>query len=353
LTTVTVTDRAVTSARVTRTNFLRGGGIALVVFIHASSGPEALDVAALTPSVRVAAGVAVRLATSLAVPIFLLLAFMQLHPTLAGRQDLRRLARRCARILPVYLFWTAVYAVLKLTVGGVRPTAGLIAEYVFLGKAAAHLYFLPLLVVLTASLPIWLWIARRRYLAIAAAAALPLGTSYLDGLPGLSVWAHSLLGILGNSVYAIAALAIVERWGGWEPAGASRRRTLLLFSAAALASGIVLAAHGAAEGLSASPLSASWLVRAARVAFPISTACAVLASRAHLPEWTAPLAPLTLGIYVVHPLLLQPLRMLEARVPLLGGHSSLLAVPNSIVVLAATVAIVLTLMNTRLRKVLA
>jgi peptidoglycan/LPS O-acetylase OafA/YrhL len=340
-------------ARASRLDALRVGAAGLVVFIHASAGPATLSAESATPLSRALAGSAFRLASSLAVPTFLLLAFLQLAPALGARTDLRRVAQRCLRIVPVYLFWTALYAAMKLASGEARATPSVVAQYVLLGSSAAHLYFLPLLLVLTALAPAWIWLARRPALGAAAAIALPVGASYLAGAAGTGVWAHSLLGMAGNAAYAIAGATLALRGRGGEPAPERRRLVFAISFGAALAAGAIVAAHGAAEGLAAAALPATLASRVARVAFPIATLCAVLSSQVRLPGWTATLAPLTFGIYLVHPLVLVPIRMLEARVGHLASHDVLLALPNALLGFAAAGLAVLVLFDTRLRRVLA
>lgn len=340
-------------ARTSRLDALRVGAAGLVVFIHASAGPASLSQDSAEPLTRALAGSAFRLASSLAVPTFLLLAFLQIAPALGARTDLRRVAQRCARIVPVYLFWTALYAAMKLASGGAHATPSVVAQYVLLGSSAAHLYFLPLLLVLTALAPLWIALARRPVLGAAAAIALPLGSSYLSGVAGEGVWIQSLLGMTGNAVYAIAGAALALRWRGGEPAPERRRLVFAVSFGVALAAGAIVAAHGAAEGLAAASLPAPLAARAARVAFPVATLCAVLSSRVRLPGWTATLAPLTFGIYLVHPLVLVPIRMLEARVGHLASHDVLLALPNALLGFAAAALAVLVLLDTRLRRVLA
>ncbi len=342
-------------SRATRLAAVRIAAIGLVVLVHTSTGPADPAFAEAGGASRALADVAYRVGLALAVPTFLLLAFMALHPRLAGARDYRRLVgSRCVRLLPTYLFWTAAYAALKVAAGAARLTPRTLLEYVVLGKSAAHLYYLPLLLGLTALVPAWLALARRPALAAAACALLPLGASYaVEWLEPSGAWAQAALGLAGNAVYAIAGLALVERWGGWEPPPERRALTSAGCLAAALLCGSIVAAHAFAEAGAGAVLLASALTRVARVGFPIASVAAVLSSRLRFPEWTVGLAPLAFGVYLVHPLVAKPLHLLVARVPALADSQLLLGPPMALLALAASFGLVVALMDTRLRRVLA
>jgi len=344
---------AVDRTRPARLATLRVAAIGLVVLVHTSTGPGYPAFRAAGEAERLFSGVTFRLASALAVPLFLLLSFMSLHPRTSGRPRASEVvAGRFRRILPTYLFWTAIYGVLKIAAGGGHGPERL-AEYVLLGASAAHMYFLPLLLVLTALLPVWLLLARRPWLAVLAGASLPLGASYAaDALHLAGPWAQAGLGFLGNGVYAVAGLALVEGWGGWEPPDRWRRPTLLVAAGVTLVAGAALTGHAVAEAGAAAPLPAAFLVRMARVALPIAVTCALLSARARLPAWTIGVAPLVFGVYLVHPFVAKLALAPLARIPALAAHAVVVGPLLAPVVLAASVWLVLALMGTPLRRVL-
>lgn len=347
---IPVVDRG----RGARLGTLRMAAIGLVVLVHTTAGPDAPAFAAASEAERLFAAVAFRLATALAVPIFLLLAFMSLHPRTSGQRDTSAIiASRFRRLAPAYLFWTVVYGALKIASGGGHGPER-IAEYVLLGASAAHMYFLPLLLALTALLPLWLALARRPWLGLAACVALPLGASYALDLSGTTgPWSQAALGLLGSAVYALAALTLVEWWGAWEPPERWRRPTLVLASGLALVAGAALTGQAVAEAAAAASLPAPLLVRVARVAFPIAVTCALLSSRARLPPQTIGLGPLVFGVYLVHPFVAKLALAPLTRIPLLAAHQVALGPLVAPIVLAASLCLVLLLMGTPLRRVLA
>lgn len=339
-------------ARHGRLAAVRLGATFLVVLIHVTGGPDrpALGPGAQAPSL--ANLVVNRLGSSLAVPTFLLLAFMSLHPRLAGERGwARRLRARCVQLAPAYLFWVAVYGAARVVLGGERLTPGTAARYLLLGDAAAHLYFVPLLVALTLLAPAWLWLVRRPALGLAAALALPLGSAALAGAAASAgPLATALDGVAGNACYAIAGLALVEAFGGWEPAPARSAAVFPAALAAALLAAAVVTGHAVAQ-LTAGAVVPPAAATLARVVLPVAALTAVLSSGARVPGWAAGLAPLTFGVYLVHPLLLKPLRALEGRVPALTGHELAFAVPNALLVAIGSFWVVLLLADTRLRRV--
>ena len=62
---------------------------------------------------------------------------------------------------------------------------------------------------------------------------------------------------------------------------------------------------------------------------------------------------ISLGVYLIHPLVGRPVRFLGAHVALLVRNQLFLAVPLSVLVMLATVSVVLLMMDSPLRKVLA
>lgn len=352
---VALSAAAVIPGRAERLASLRLGAISLVVLIHTSVGPANPAFAEASEGARALSAVGYRLASCLAVPVFLLVAFMGMHPRTGGARTYRKtLATRCLRLAAPFLFWTAVYGGVKLASGSVALTPRLLAEYLVLGGAAAHLYFLPLLAALTALLPLWLAIARRPAMAVATCLALPVAASYaVEALRPDDPWRQAAFGLLGTACYAVAGLALVERWRGWEPP--TPYRALLAWAAAALAllAAGVLAGHALEEARASAALSPALAARTARVVFPLATAVALLASRLRPPAWTVGVAPLAFGVYLVHPFLAKGAVLATRHVDLLRGSDLLLGPALGLGVLAASTTLVLWLMGTPLRRVLA
>jgi hypothetical protein len=115
----------------------------------------------------------------------------------------------------------------------------------------------------------------------------------------------------------------------------------------------VLAGHALEEARASAALSPPLAARVARVVLPLATSAALLASRLRPPAWTVGVAPLAFGVYLVHPFLAKGAVLATRHVEFLRGSDLLLGPALGLGVLGASTALVLWLMGTPLRRVLA
>jgi peptidoglycan/LPS O-acetylase OafA/YrhL len=83
---------------------------------------------------------------SFAVPCFVLMAVYLSERSLQSGERFF-LWRRVVRLLPAFLAWTGLYVIARWWIGGIPgPSIQSIAQFIFLGSAALHLYFIPMLI---------------------------------------------------------------------------------------------------------------------------------------------------------------------------------------------------------------
>lgn len=321
---------------------------AAVVLVHAAYPPGHPAMAALPAPAGPLATWAFTLVVTFPVNAFVLLAFAGLAVRLdAGARPGRLLAMVARRMLPVHLFWTAVYLALRAAAAGAPPSPSAVLEGIVLGTAAAHLYFMPVLLALTAAAPLLGWLARTGRRAVAGGAALALAAIGLHALlRGHGPWARAAVGLLGLAPFALAGLALARRWGGVAPPPERRRRILRRAGALAwLAAGALLVP--AFAGRVGSGAVIAW---AAGIVYAVAVPVALLALPGRVPPRVLRLAACSLGVYLVHPIFIQALRLAEARIPALASAPLWLVLPNAALAAALSVAAVLALGRTPLRR---
>jgi surface polysaccharide O-acyltransferase-like enzyme len=295
-----------------------------------------------------AAGVVVGMALNVCVPFFLLtsLSFFWHEVRISGDAG-HACRRRWARLLGPYVAWTVIYFAarcLKLGLQG-RSLRGefMPAHLVTMlgeGGAAVQLYFLPLLALalgLGWALAPWLQRLSGRALAVAAVVSLGvwLGPSWSGGA-GSGPLAHLAARYAGWLVWllpvVLAAAALTHGLAGARP------RRALGWTLLAVAAGLEVA------------IAAGWFY--AWRLHSLVLAALVLAACHHLPmpaataraRWLAPLLRCSLGIFLVHDLVIEAIEFVDARA---GGwltqpYSLGSLLPVSVVVVAVSAAFTLT-----------
>lgn len=324
---------------------------AAVILVHAAYPPGHAALAALPPGGQRAASLAFALVVAFPVNTFVLLSFLGLARRLeAGAAPGQLLRATARRLVPAHLFWTAVYLGARAAATRTLPAPRAVIEAVALGTGAAHLYFTPLLLALTAAAPVLWWLARRPAAAVAGAAAIAVAAVALRVVLGTGTpWARALPGVLGFGPFAVAGLALARAWRGTAPPAARRRRVLSVSAAAgvlaAVSLAVALARAGFVQGLAPHP--AAWV---GGNVYALAVPLALLAIGGAASRTTVRLASWSLGIYFVHPLFVQALRVTEARIPALAGAEVPLVLPNAGLAAVLSVAAVALLVRTPLRR---
>ena len=334
-------------ARDARTRLVAAG---FVVLVHTAYPPGAPALADAAPGTRAALAAAFTLVVAFPVHTFVLLAFLSLRPRVeAGLPASRLVALSARRLVPAHLFWVAVFLGVRALLERALPTPGGVVEGVVLGTAAAHLYFTPMLLVLTACAPLLVPLARSLPRALAAGLALAgLAIALHLALGRDTPWHAAPAGYLGMVPYALAGLALGRAWAGNAPAPVKAGTVALVAGVAALVAGALLVhAALAAEG---APLPLTPGVWVGRLVFALAIPVLVLTVSAPLPGWALRLAPLSLGVYFVHPLVIKAVQLAEARVPALDGLQVALVLPNALLALVLSLGLVAALARTPLRR---
>jgi surface polysaccharide O-acyltransferase-like enzyme len=319
-----------------------------VVLVHSAYPPGHPALAPLSADAYRAQSLAFSLLVAFPVNTFVMLSFLNLAPRVEAGVPGRTLLRTAAhRLVRAHVFWVCVYLSVKALAFHRWPSWRDVVEGVVLGTAAAHLYFTPLLLALTATAPLLFRLARTPRTAIPVAGAVGLCALGLElTLSRPSAWSHAFIGFVGYLPIAVAGLALGRWWRGVAPAP-DRTRTvvrvavpLVLLSAAGLV-------HRSFFGYT-EPASrfAAWL---AANGYALGVPMLLLARRAG-GTWVVRLAPLTLGVYFVHPIFIQGLRVLEARFPALHGSEAALSLPNAALAIPLSFGAVALIARSPLRR---
>lgn len=320
-----------------------------VVLVHAAYPPGSRSLDAAPAAARTLEGLLFRTAVSWPVNAFVLLAFLGMASRLAvgapGRKLLRTALRR---LVPAHLFWVAAFLGARAVQERRLPDPWEVAKGVLLGTAAAHLYFVPLLLALMATA-----LALRRVggsalaAGLLAAAAAAVSASLELTLSRDTEWVRTLLGYLGFVPYALAGLALGRWWGGVAP-GPERARVVAPIAAAS-----VLASIGTLAWLfygpgwpPDSPSLAAWL---ATNGLGLGVPLLILCAGGRPSSRFVLVARHTMGVYFVHPFFVVVLRRLEAGAHALRGLEVGLILPNAVLAAGLSFAVVALASRTRLR----
>jgi len=335
-------------ARDARARIVAASGVVLVHTLYPPGHPALLT---MGPATQVWDVVAYTLAVTFPVHLFVLLSFLNLAPRVRARQGTRELVRTAARrLVPAHLFWVAVFFAAEIALSRSLPSPAELVNGVLFGTVAAHLYFTPLLLALIALSPLLFRAARM------PSTALLWGALFASGSLGVTLlvapdapWARMLTGIAAMAPFAIAGLAFADRWGGLAPPPHASPYLLWGAGAVVLVSAVVLAeAVSLDPTVRLQPTAAVWL---ANVACALGIPLMLMAAGGTVPRWALRFAPLTLGVYFVHPLFIVGLRKVQARVPALEEYAGALVPVNTVVAIGLSLATVWLLARTPLRRV--
>jgi hypothetical protein len=321
-----------------------------VVFVHSAYAPGHPAMMGMSPGVQLAESIVFTLAVGFPVHAFILLSFLHLGPRLQAGVPAGELLRAAARrLLPAHFFWVTMFLGTRALVERSVPGPSEMLTGYVLGTAAAHLYFTPLLLALTALAPLLYRGARAPFTAVLTGGALALGSIALYGLvaPGTE-WLTPVVGLMSTSTIAVAGLALAERWGGSAPPSQSAPAILWVAGAGLLASAGVLVQAAAQSGWQPVPFGAGvWL---GRLGYSLAVPVLLVAMGGPVPAWVIRLAPYTLGVYFVHPFFTKALQTLEAQVPALAGMEAVLIAPNAVIGIALSLGAVVLLARTPMRR---
>ena len=300
-----------------------------VIAIHATADSAGLPYAAFPPHQRIAPAILRALALTFNYQIFLVTAFFLMAHSLTRRPRTyaEMIRDRTRRLIGPFLFWTFVFLAFrhwKAHVFGYeafyrRELADLSswAAYFLLGSAQYHLHFLPLLFGLILFYPVftpaltrpWLgagifatfaclpFMDRQVYIHVASPALRPFV------LRATQIFSYLGYGLLAFSLYGIQRRGL-----------SSKMRRALLFAA-------IITAAGAYAALIRLGLHSAELGRWAEATFSSHMATCLLPAAAFLffylndkikvPKVMRSMARVSYGIYLVHPLFLDAMEILE------------------------------------------
>jgi surface polysaccharide O-acyltransferase-like enzyme len=268
---------------------LKGVAIVAVVAIHVLA-------VLYRPSI-VTAALATSSAVSFAVPVFVAISVFFAAQEWLRTHSWSVVSRRAIRLVPLYLLWTGIYLLFRWSLGDpvgtdLRRHNGL--DVLFRGAAAPHLYYVPILIEVLVFVPLLATVIRST-----ATAWLVIGA----GVVALAVG----VALRDNQV----ASALIERdwFPVWLPvasvgvaAAAVRLRApvALLWTAAAGAALIFYAL-----ALRHPPLTAHQLYAAAPLPLVVVGLLTLGAGLRSSPRWLAALGRNSLGVYLVHVIVLR------------------------------------------------
>ncbi len=344
-------------ARLSWVEALLGAAVLSIVAIHTCADPAGLPYPAFDPQLRLFPSLLRSLAAPLDYPIFLLVYLFLLAGSLKDGRSYRVVAGSCLRrlVLP-YLFWTLAYLAVRhgkaLAFGYHEAYRRELASgaswlgYLFQGSAQYHLHLLPLLFCLFMLYPLFRPALKRPWLAGLILVTMAIWPQ-LDELAYVHVaspmardqvlWLTKIFANLGYGLLAFATYSLAQRALG------ARARQLLLGLAVVVgaASLALLFRFGLQVAEAGTWLTAPGATHLARYLGPAAVFLAfALARRRSWPRALVALGRMSLGIYLVHPLLLDILEILQRGLGLSPAATVLL---NFLVVTLGSVLLVVLL----------
>ncbi len=281
---------------------LKGIAIIAVVTIHALFGAVAT-----VPSRAVALASA---GLGVAVPTFMVLSALLVSREATRGPAVTAVARRVVRLVPLYVIWTGIYVALSYLSGGpdlAQLRRSSVVGVLLFGASWYHLFFLPALIQLLVALPLLVALvktaARARVAMLAGIAFLALGP-LVSGTssPGSHSAHHHVVVALFGSPYVFV-------WVPFGLAGAAIGIGTLAIRRPArwVALGFVVFTLETLEGMAThTPPSTGY----ARAGFLVAAIGAVAGARywSSPPRWLVTLGRYSLGVFIVHPVLLWAIR---------------------------------------------
>jgi surface polysaccharide O-acyltransferase-like enzyme len=247
------------------------------------------------------------------VPVFVMVSGALLLAPDAREPWTRFLARRAARLLPAVAFWSAFYLALRALLGWPLTLEG-VADALYHGRPEHHLWYLYMLLGLALATPALRALVARsseaqRWALVAAcftASAAYHAASVFAGAPRLDSVLTMWLPYVG---YYLCGYQLRGRAGEAVPTGVLLALWIAAVAATALGTGALVSAHGTgARGLYLYGNPTPGVLISSLAAFLIGRrAFAALDPNAAPARALLRLAPLSLGLYVLHPLVLTAL----------------------------------------------
>jgi surface polysaccharide O-acyltransferase-like enzyme len=285
------------------------------------------------------------------VPVFVFLSFLSLAPRLqAGVSTLQIVSRAFRRLAPLHLFWAFAYLFMHAAWERHFPSLQPLVEAVLLGSSAAHLYFTPMLFLLTACAPVLYRYARFPATAVAAGLAMALAEFVLHNTLGTgNRWVGMFIGVLQMAPFALAGLACASYWRAGAPSRSQSPAIAALAGAMVFVAVLVLVDAALRDPSGRIPPSAAACV--SRLGLGLGVCLLLVSAGGWIPMRLIRLAPYALGVYFIHPVFIKMLQGLEGHVRRLAGLEVLLILPNAALCMAASFFVVALLARTPLRLV--
>ncbi|MFO7654952.1 MAG: acyltransferase [Candidatus Krumholzibacteriia bacterium] len=261
--------------------------------------------------------------------LFVIAAFFLLAHGLDRRDRSYRqvLGRRADRLLVPFALWSIIYLIFRHWKASAFGYQDAYREYLadgfawlgfaVLGKAQYHLHFLPFLLALTLLFPLYRIAWRRPWAWLLALPVLLWAWSMLDGMiyrAGIEAeWRPYLLRAtktLGFAGFGIVAFALqrIHR----DCIGRRTQLVLLAMSVAMLTAGMSVVLHHAFGEVEAGRwLPLDLAEHLARHLMPVAVFMLFMLAGESLPAWAGRLCKLNFGVFLVHPMLLDTLEILE------------------------------------------
>ena len=300
-----------------------------VIGIHVTADSAGMPYAGFAPHERIVPAVLRALASGLNYPIFIIASFFLLAHTLESRSPgyLATVEDRLRRLMPPFLFWTLIYIFYRfLKASAFGYTEAYRRElshgdswlrYLLLGNAQYHLHFLPFLMGLVLCFPLFRP-ARRNpawgLMLIPTLALWPLLDAWVYqhiASPEIRVYVLRLTKTAAFLGYGLFAFALYGMWRNGRMT--AWHRPLLAGSLiTAIACLVVLVNSGRTVAAAGTWLPNTPAVHMAYYLAPASIFALLFIFRSFpWPRWIGLLGGMSFSVYLVHPMFLDLLEILE------------------------------------------